>query len=363
MRVLYWTGLFWPHIGGVEVLAARLLPALRDRGYELQVLTSPGELDLPEEDEWEGIPVRRVRFHEALTSGDPARVGGARSEVAALKRSFRPDLVHLNVTAASLFFELRTRACPLLVELQVAPTAEAGAGTALGSTLAEAACIAVNSEAIACDVRRLAPASADRVRVLHRGLEAPADPLPPPVEPPTIVCLGRVVRDKGFDVALAAFARVRDDFPDARLVIAGDGPERAGLIAEAERLGLGGAVELPGWVVPELVPELLARASVVAMPSRWREAFGLVALQAALAARPVVASRVGGIPEIVANGLTGLLVEPDDPEALAAALSLLLADPPRAAALGRAGRERALERFDPDAYVDAHDRLYASLAT
>jgi glycogen(starch) synthase len=174
--------------------------------------------------------------------------------------------------------------------------------------------------------------------------------------------VGRLVAEKGFDSVLPAFATVLNRFPTARLVIAGDGPERQRLIQQTIELGLGSSVEFLGSVPPETVPHLINAATLVVIPSK-SEGFGLVALEAALMARPVVAMRVGGLPEVVLDQKTGLLVEPDDQEGLAKAILLLLSHPQAAAAFGEAGRSRAKEIFSFERYVAAYDDLYQSLRT
>lgn len=367
MRVLYWSELFWPHIGGVEVLSSQFIPAMRDRGHEFAVATSHTGRDLPDREEWQGVPIHRFPFRQAIADGDLHAIARATRGVAALKREFRPELVHVRMADPSVFFHLRTRdahSCPLLVSVTVPPP-EGGGGpdTLLDSVISSAAWVTVNSEALLDDLLRLAPEARGRASVIHPAQVTPAvEPAPLPLEPPTILCLGRVVGDKGFDLALAAFARVRQAFETARLVIAGDGPARPELEAEARDLGLGDTVSFPGWVVPERVPDLINEATIVAIPSRWREAFCLVAVEAALMERPVVATAVGGLGESVADGETGLLVPLEDVEALADALLSLLRDPDRAAAMGRAGRARTMREFDHDAHIDAYADVYARLA-
>ncbi|HEY1360218.1 MAG TPA: glycosyltransferase family 4 protein [Thermoleophilaceae bacterium] len=367
MRVLYWTEQFWPHIGGVEVLSSNFIPAMRDRGHEFAVATSHSGLDLPDEDEWEGVPLRRFPFRQAIGDGDMGSIARATRGVAALKREFRPELVHVRMADPSVFFHLRTRdahSCPLLVSVTNAPPeAGAGPGTLLDSVMSSAAWVTANSEAILEDVLRLAPRVRGRASVVHPAQVVPGvEPAPRQLDPPTILCLGRVVDEKGFDVAMVAFARVRRELPAARLVIAGDGPNRSTLEAQARDLGLEEAVSFRGWVPPERVPDLINEAAIVAIPSRWREAFCLVAVEGALMERPVVATNVGGLAEAVADGETGLLVPGDDPAAFADALLSLLRDPNRAAAMGRAGRARAIREFDHDAHVDAYADIYARLA-
>ncbi|MDF1797663.1 MAG: glycosyltransferase family 4 protein [Planctomycetota bacterium] len=166
--------------------------------------------------------------------------------------------------------------------------------------------------------------------------------------------------DKGIDRLLAALARVEAPH---KLVIAGSGPDEALLQAEAERLGLGpDRVLWAGWQDAGAMETLLGRADVVACPSVWDEPFGLVGLEAMAHAKPVVAFAVGGIPEWLEHGRTGLLVERGDSAALGAALERLLVDPDLAASLGRAGAERLAERFPREAHLDALERALSAAA-
>ena len=139
------------------------------------------------------------------------------------------------------------------------------------------------------------------------------------------------------------------------LDIAGDGPLRGELESLAAELGLGQAVRFLGRV--EGVTAEMEQAAAVVVPSLG-EGFGMVALEAAERGRPVIASAVGGLPEIVDDGRTGVLVPRADASALAAAIVDLARDPARAAALGRAARERALAEFSLARCGDRTDALY-----
>ncbi len=142
--------------------------------------------------------------------------------------------------------------------------------------------------------------------------------------------------------------------------MAGDGPERLALEQQTAHLGLTHAVDFLGWVVPENVPALINTATMVVMPSRW-EGFPNVALQAALMARPVVAARVGGLPEIVEHQRTGLLVEKENCPALAEAMRFLLDRIPEASQMGQEARSRVQQMFSWESCVDAYDALYRQL--
>jgi glycosyltransferase involved in cell wall biosynthesis len=209
-------------------------------------------------------------------------------------------------------------------------------------------------------VREFEPSIADRSSAIANGLDDPTAPLPLPDGPPLVLGVGRLSQEKGFDVLLRAFAEVHGSAPDARLLLAGRGLEEGQLVALARELGIAEAVEFAGWVPVAEMPALLDRAAVVAVPSR-EEGFGLTALEASLRARPVVATRVGGLPEVVEDGVTGTLVAVDSPGELASAIGTLIGDRDRAARLGRAGRDRAQRLFSEDRHLREHAELYDRL--
>jgi len=144
----------------------------------------------------------------------------------------------------------------------------------------------------------------------------------------------------------------------ARATVVGDGPERADLAEEVRRLGVEGAVDLVGE--REDVADLLAAADVFALPT-LSEGLPMSVLEAMAAGLPVVAAAAGGVPELVEDGQTGILVPPGRPDALAAALGRLAADPALRRRLGGAGRRRAEAHFDIEACRRAHVDLYREL--
>jgi phosphatidylinositol alpha-1,6-mannosyltransferase len=151
-------------------------------------------------------------------------------------------------------------------------------------------------------------------------------------------------RYKGHDEILEAFPGLRARAPGARLVVAGEGGDRPRLEAKAASLGLGAAVAFTGFVSEATLAELYRRCAAFVMPSRG-EGFGLVYLEAMRAFRPVLAARGSAAEEIVRDGETGLLVDPDDRRELTAALDRLLADPAAARRMGEAGHEHWQKEF------------------
>ena len=255
-----------------------------------------------------------------------------------------------------------------------------GGGYALSSwcertAMESAAAVIAVSDGMRADILSAYPAVApDRVHVIRNGIDtvqyAPdsgTDVLARHgIDPgrPSVAFVGRVTRQKGLPVLLRAAEQLD---PAAQLVVCAgqaDTPELAAEVAglaEHLRATRPGIVWIPEMLAKREVIQILSHATVFACPSLY-EPLGIVNLEAMACGTAVVGSRVGGIPEVVADGATGLLTPPGDPGALAAALNALIADPVRAAELGRAGRERALAEFGWAQIAAQTAELYAALA-
>lgn len=272
-------------------------------------------------------------------------------KLAALARRFRPHVIHSHLAVADIASALCPYPCRRLSSVHN-PGVELGRAKAL---LWRAALrrmhhvVAVSAAARAPLVERRLP-----VVVAHPSLIDPDHPLPTRSEArarmgidedvPLVLAVGRLSPIKGFDV----LARAKLSTPGARVVVIGDGPERARL----ERSPL----EL--WGARPDAAELLPAADVVVMPSR-SEGFPQVPLHAMAAEVPVVATQVGGTREVVVDGLTGRLVPPEAPLALAAAIDGLLENPDKAKDMGRAGRAHLVEsRLTREAMLETHRDLY-----
>ncbi len=349
-------------IGGSERHLLTLLPALAERGLEPVFLG----LDDPAFDVtpfYRELAVEAVRL-PCPRDLDPRLAAGVRREL----RRLRPAVVHTHLVHADVYGALGAVAAGAALvstkhnddRFRLGPFRYAERALARRARRV----IAITEALRRFCVERVG-LPADKVEVVHYGLDAPpaawgeSPQLPLPAGARMLLSIARLAEQKGLDVAVRALARVREHEPRAVLVVLGEGPERAALEALARSLGLAEAVLLPGRVGD--VAAFLHRTELLVHPARW-EGFGLALLEAMLAAKPVVAARVGSVPEIVADGETGLLVPPDDPMALAGAISSLLADVDRAAAYGRAGLERARREFSVAKMADRTAAVYAALA-
>jgi starch synthase len=242
------------------------------------------------------------------------------------------------------------------------------------TSAASAAAVVAVSDGMRADILAAYPEiHNERVRVIRNGIDTDEyrpDPGTDVLERygvdlarPYVVFVGRITRQKGVPVLLRAASRL---IPEAQLVLlagAADTPEQ---LAEVTELVDGLRATRSGVIwIPEMLPkpeviQFLTHAAVFAIPSVY-EPLGIVNLEAMACGTAVAGSRTGGIPEVVADGETGLLVPPDDPPALAEALNVLLRDPARARAMGQAGRKRAIAEFGWPAIAAQTADLYAEL--
>jgi len=240
--------------------------------------------------------------------------------------------------------------CPLIVHLH---------GTRihpyLGGFLKRADVVMVPCEAMRSWVRSIARMSDVVVAPPPVAIEVPAVSS----KPNLVLFLGRLEAEKGIYELLEAVAAVRANVPDLRLVCAGEG-DRIGVARYAERLGIADAVKFTGWVGPSGKRALLEHAAVFALPS-YREALPASLIEAMGAGIPVVASPVGGIPEVVVDGATGFLVGAGDTKSLRRALDRLLADRALARRMGDAARQAVCAKFDAGRAIGVVEDLYEAL--
>lgn len=228
----------------------------------------------------------------------------------------------------------------------------------------------------------LVVACSDAVAGQFRGRNARVETLYPPVadvfangdrgklrerfeigaEQPCVVSVGNITRGRGQDLLLRAFAKLRHRLPGARCMIVGEPFERerdlgyrARLGNLADQLGIAEVVDFAGAV--EEMADVYAAADLVVNPARIPESFGRVGCEALLAGRPVVSTRVGAVPEVLRDGESALLVDPDEPDQLAAAMLRLLTEPELAARLVSTGRADALRRFAPELVAAQFNQL------
>lgn len=345
-----------PAFSGGEVQVFLLMEGLGKRGHRSVLIAPPGSAS-EREGRARGLEVHAVPMRSSLDL--PAVVRLKRT----LERA-QVDLVHLHTGRATWLGAWAARLArrpAVSTRRQERPVARSARTRLLyGRLLARTVAI---SPAVAECLRRggvrapqvIASAvdpAALRPRRARAEVRAELGLAP---EDFAVLTLCALVPRKGVDVLLRALAGLPGSPPRSVLLVAGDGPARAELEALAQALGLGARARFLGARTDKA--ELLAACDVFALASR-AEGLGVAALEAMAAGRAVVATRVGGLGEAVVDGRTGLLVPPDDPAALAAALARLCDDPALRARLAAAGPGRVAEGFEAEQMVGAYERLY-----
>ncbi|MEA3400965.1 MAG: glycosyltransferase family 4 protein [Armatimonadota bacterium] len=332
----------------MHVPDAQWLDEARASGARLVAAVPQSDLYDAKRDELDAGPISSIR-----------RLAGAIRPVGRLFRALgreRPDIVHTNSTKMHLLggMAARLRGLPvvwhmrdLLTEKGARRWLERGVRRVRPEVIAISEAVAGQFEGLPC-----------RVHVVPNGIPLERFAPGPPPEGlreelglgagPVVTVVGRLTPWKGHQVLLRAWPQVAERVPGGRLLIVGEvafweDSYQDELHALAQELGVGGSVRWAGF--REDVPDLLRLSDLLVLPSIG-EPFGRVVIEGMAAALPVVATASGGVPEIVVEGETGLLVPPGEHEPLAEAIVALLEDPARAEAMGQAGHRRALAHFD-----------------
>jgi len=378
MNVAIFASAFYPSLGGVEELVRQLAHAFIAKGSPTIILTNRWPRSLPDFEQFEGIPLYRLpfrvpegsfkaRFNYRLTHRAIER------QMLAILKRHRIDLMHVQCISSNGYYAMLAKQAtglPLVVTAQGELTMDAGrlyqtsafANRVLRELLEEADYITGCSRKTLDDVEKHVGKTYPRKSaVIFNGANiAEFDGVEPFAHPrPYILGIGRLVPQKGFDVLIDAYARSGVQTHD--LLIAGDGPERQSLEAQARQCGLDGRVRLLGRADRTAAAALFRGCSFFALPSRTDEGLPLVSVEAMAAAKAVIGCAVGGVPESVLDNQTGLLVPHENVDALARGIALLGDDVDLRCRLGEAGRHRAAS-FDWPAIADQYLELYRRVA-
>lgn len=204
--------------------------------------------------------------------------------------------------------------------------------------------------------------AADKIKIIHCGLDLAGFEATPPPDNQTLVCVGRLCPQKGQAQLPAAVAALKDEFPGMKLILIGDGESRAEIEAEIARLGVGDQISITGWMENTRVREAVKNARAFLLPS-YAEGLPVVIMEALALGRPVISTYIAGIPELVDEGC-GWIIPAGDGDALVSVMrEALTASPEKLAALGAEGRRRIEDRHDVDKEAAALGALFLASAT
>lgn len=336
-----------------SVHTARWSRGLISRGHEVMLISNSASTISPP-----GVPVRRLPGRSSLAyfRNVPA--------VRRIIKRFAPDIVHAHYATGYGLWGTAQRVAPLAVTVWGTDVADALAGRFIVSSvvrraLQKARAVTATSRFLMEQTIHLEPSVKDKISHIPFGL-------------PESDCIRHVDRGDGVvriifakqyeptygpDVALRAFAAAYNKNPNIRMLMLGGGSMRKKLESLAVSLSVVSAVEMRDWTEPDVTRRLIAESDIMLMPSR-QESFGVAALEASVSGIPVIASDVGGVPEIVRHEQNGLLVPCEDVDALADSIVRLAGDPALRKTMGEAGVSIARGDFSMDHCLDLMEEVY-----
>ncbi len=351
-----------PSLGGVQNVVWHLSRVLATRGH-CTVALCPGP---PGPGVWGPLAIERTQFRSFSLRAwlrDPSLLERQVNKCRHFLRARGAEVAHVHSVGAEAFYAaLAARSISIGTVASVHGFRNAGTLTRMGIWMERLTYMRCGVITACCEADRAGilarhPSLAERVRTVPNGVDlTEVDSLAQPGVVGRILFVGRLTEQKGADVLLRAWAAVEAVGRHYELLIAGTGPQEAALRSLAEQLSLKNVTWL-GQLTPDETVRAVHGAEIVCLPSRW-EGMPLVALEAMAARRPVVASDVGGLREVVVHGESGFLVPRENPAALSHALQCLLHEPKRAVALGNAGRRRCERHFNWERLVDCYIRAY-----
>lgn len=369
LRILFVVDSPYPTLGGAEIQARLLARQLREQGHDIRVLAPrrlPGQA---QRDQVDGVEV--FRLAHPRWKGVGALILNVRYAAWLLRHQHEVDVIHIhmmhNLAGAAGWLKPWLRV-PVMVKIS-------GAAEFRGGILDPALRHTPKHRLLNWGARRLqayqcisretvgmvesATYPTARLRLIPNAVDVSRFACPDRsfAQARRVVFIGRHAPVKGLDVLLQAWARAERP-PAARLVLAGDGPQTAELRRMAQQLGIAGSVEFPGML--DDVAPLLRRADIYVQPSH-QEGLSNAVLEAMSAGLPIVASRVSGNEDLIDDGVTGLLVPPGDPQALALAIERLIASQSLRADLGLAAARKVQARYGVPTVIESLLHTYREL--
>lgn len=347
---------------GIERMLLSLLPALRQRGVMAE-LVCIGAADSPARDIGDaaqalGIRVSYLGFRGRLSVSGLARLSRLLDDRGA-------DVLHLHGYKAAILGGLlaRLKRLPAVATYHAEAFRHAQVATYVrleAPVLRRLDQVVAVSEPIASELRARGVAPA-RIRVIANGIEDPNTGVDTSTREPNdrrLLVVGRLVDGKNVDLLIDVVSRLHSTDDEVSLVVAGDGPRRDALAERARTCGVSSSVQFLGFT-PHL-RDTYARGGIFVLPSRT-EGMPIALLEAMAHGLPIVATSVGSIPSVVRDGVEGLIVPPDDGEALERAIRHVLSDASLRTAIGARARARFMERYQASAMGAAYSELYAEM--
>ncbi len=385
MKVFLLTNSYLPQLGGLEIAVYNIAHQLSQKGHRVTVVSGTSAISYSKKMEEGGICVYRMPF---ILPRIVLRCGYKRAVLSLLKsiispliipltliklgliiKSIKPDIVNLHYIAENAFFYLVVRKflkSKFIVNIHGSDIDRCLQRSFFARwltriTLKEADYVLSNSDYLLCQAKKICPEVAVKSRRVENGIDLKRFDNFDKYKNNSkyILSIGNISFNKGFDILIKAFNRVHFKCPDLNLLIVGEGSGKTKCEKIVSEFGIGDSVKFLGKIKHSKIPMFLRGCEIFVLPSR-KEAFGIVLLEAMAVAKSIVATRVGGVPEVVKEGENAILVEPDSPEDLASGIINVLENPDLAERFGKKSKE-IVKEFTWDKIVDKYIDVYKSL--
>lgn len=367
MKILLWTASFWPNVGGLETLCLSLAKGLRERGHDCRVITNKVSQSSPNFEVHNSVPIYRFEFDDGRGEIEIKLISLIIRELKSLFEAFQPDVVNFHyLYGRHLFFYdflYRTFSFPILTTLHGIFGEEDlfRMINIYNLVFKKSARINCVSDALVEQLLSGLPQLRPITRRIYNGVSAsPVAPVSLSFDPPKILCFGRLTEEKGFDVCVGAMQLVLQKIPQAKLIVSGKGTEIYVLNKIVQALKIQESVIFTGLTPYHKIFDLINTATLVVVPSRY-ESFGLSAVEAMQMGRPVIASKVGGLQEIVQHEKTGWLIPKNNISVLAQTIVSALSNPKRLIAMGENAKQHVQENFSVQQLVDNYESAFAEI--
>ena len=363
MNILHWAFPFHPGRGGQSIWIERMAIAAAQRGHKVGIMIGPAtdqsEISRHFKEHVTIIPTD-------LTVTDLAQQNAAHSiQIAKEMKKFKPDVIHVhNLESKELvflrFFQVtRGKGLPVICTLHdLASVRRLQKLIAATGKLESLSVVVSPSKFIDAQFESLTSHQREKFHMIYHGIPLLESETLERTAHPKLLFASDLQDHKGGVILLSAWKKIHAQYPNYSLTIAGDGPAKTFLEQYAYSSGLGEQINFVGWLSQEQLQSFLRDDCILIIPSLLGEAFGLIGVEAAMAEASIIVSRIGALPEIVENEVSGLVVKPGDSHELSIAIERLLTNQELRSEMGRAARHRAEELFSFPQSFSAYELLY-----
>jgi glycosyltransferase involved in cell wall biosynthesis len=363
MRILLWPSLSFPNIGGLEVITHAIALQFKKNGHDVIVISNNPTCHNFLILNIDNIKIFLFPFISALFKYDLSLIKKILLEVNRIVDEFSPNVINVHGWHECIaYYQIRLlekKNIPFLLTIHGLLEQNYYKTQACLALLRAAKAVNTVSQALVKDIMKIQQFHC--VKLIYNALPKKNLEIQPLIiQPPKLLMIGRLSLEKGFDIAFYAIHQLIKKYPELRLTLVGGGPQFGALHALKIQLGLERNITMTDFVPPNKIYTHIDESTLILMPSHY-ESFGLVAIEAMMRGRPVIANKVGGLTETIRHNETGLLLEPNTPENWAKAIDDLLRHPARIHAMGDQAEKNISSLFAIEKTTDQYLNLYQEI--